>query len=162
MAALDGRVQLLFNGEIYNYLELRAELKARGHRFRSESDGEVLLASYLEWGTSCVSHFRGMWAFAIWDRDERSLFCSVDRSGIKPFYYRRDGCALTFASEPKAFHAAGLRLVPNLAAVRDYVAYAIVDHGPETFFADVHRLPAAHSLVFDRRGLTVTRYWELP
>ena len=162
MAALDGRVQMIFNGEIYNYRELRQELKGRGHAFRSESDSEVLLAAYLEWGLDCVEHLRGMWAFAIWDRRERRLFCAVDRFGIKPLYYRHAGQRLTFASEPKAFHAAGLPLAPNPSVVRDYIAFGILDQTDRTFFADVHRLPAAHSLVFDGGGLSVTRYWDLP
>src|SRR6185437_2106705 len=100
-----GRLQLIHNGEIYNYRELRAELEAHGHRFRSGSDTEVLLASYREWGERCVERFNGMWAFAIWDADRERLFASRDRFGIKPFYYRYDGGRLVFASEPKAFAA---------------------------------------------------------
>jgi asparagine synthase (glutamine-hydrolysing) len=162
MEALGGRVQMIFNGEIYNYRELREELRGRGHSFRSESDSEVLLASYVEWGLECVHHLRGMWAFAIWDRTAQRLFCAVDRFGIKPLYYRRDGGRLAFASEPKAFHAAELSLTPSLSAVRDYLAFAVVDHGAQTFFEEVQRLPAAHTLVFDGGGLSVTRYWNVP
>ena len=103
MATRDGRVQMVFNGEIYNYRELRSELQARGHTFASESDSEVLLAAYVEWDVDCLAHLRGMWAFAIWDAEARRLFCAVDRFGIKPFYYRSAGPRLVFASEPKAF-----------------------------------------------------------
>src|SRR5437868_12668074 len=87
-ASTDGAQQLVFNGEIYNYLELREELRAKGHRFRSQTDTEVILAAYREWGDRCVERFNGMWAFAIWDSAQQALFCSRDRLGIKPFYYR--------------------------------------------------------------------------
>jgi asparagine synthase (glutamine-hydrolysing) len=162
MAAADGDVQLLFNGEIYNYRELRRDLIARGHMFRSESDSEVLLASYLEWGTACVNELRGMWAFAIWDRRPQRLFCSVDRFGIKPFYYSHAGSRLVFASEPKAFRAAGISMTPDLEVVRDYLAFGAVDQTSRTFFEGIERLPGAHSLVFDHHGLSVTRYWDVP
>ena len=99
-ASDDGRLQLLHNGEIYNYLELREQLRARGHSFRSETDTEVILAAYREWGEACVRRFNGMWAFALWDAAERTLFCSRDRLGVKPFYYRHDGNRFAFASEP--------------------------------------------------------------
>ena len=162
MAAADGDVQLVFNGEIYNYRELRRDLIARGHVFRSESDSEVLLASYLEWGRECVRELRGMWAFAIWDRRAQRLFCSVDRFGIKPFYYRCAGNRLVFASEPKAFRAAGIASAPDLEVVRDYLAFGAVDQTSRTFFEGIERLPGAHSLVFDHHGLSVTRYWDVP
>ncbi len=162
MAALDGRVQMIFNGEIYNYRELRKELEGRGHAFRSESDSEVLLASYVEWGTACVERLRGMWSFAIWDRDERRLFCSVDRFGIKPFYYRVDGRRLVFASEPKAFLAGGGAVAPDLGVIRDYLAHGAVDRSERTFFSGVRRLLGGHSLVFDDSGLRVQRYWDVP
>ncbi len=162
MTAADGDVHLVFNGEIYNYRELRRDLIARGHVFRSESDSEVLLASYLEWGLACVSQLRGMWAFAIWDRRARRLFCSVDRFGIKPLYYSCAGSRLVFASEPKAFAAAGIPMAPNLEVVRDYLAFGAVDQTSRTFFERIERLPGAHSLVFDHHGLSVVRYWDVP
>ena len=162
MAALDGEVQLVFNGEIYNYRELRRDLTARGHVFRSESDTEVLLAAYLEWGMECVRELRGMWAFAIWDRRAQRLFCSVDRFGIKPFYYSFAGGRLLFASEPKAFRAAGVPMAPDLEVVRDYIAFGAVDQTAQTFFAGIQRLPGAHSLVLDHHGLSVSRYWDVP
>jgi len=162
MAAADGDVQLVFNGEIYNYRELRLDLAARGHSFRSGSDTEVLLAAYLEWGQACVTKLRGMWAFAIWDRRAQRLFCSVDRFGIKPFYYSRAGSRLVFASEPKAFRASGTPIAPDLEVVRDYLAFAAVDQTSRTFFEGIERLPGAHSLVFDHHGLSVSRYWDVP
>jgi asparagine synthase (glutamine-hydrolysing) len=156
-ASEDGRLQLVFNGEVYNYLELRDELAAKGHRFRTQTDTEVLLAGYREWGERCVDRFNGMWAFAIWDRERRTLFCSRDRFGIKPFYYRLEGGRFAFASEP--WPLADGRA--NLAAVRDYLEQGYLDHGDETFFTGVRRLPPAHSLTFGPDGLRLERYWSL-
>ena len=153
----DRELQLLHNGEIYNYLELRDELRAKGHRFSTGTDSEVILAAYREWGDRCVERFNGMWAFVIWDAEQRTLFCSRDRLGIKPFYYRLDGTRFAFASEPWPLRAAGA----NLGAVRDYVEQGYLDQGEETFFADVLRLPPAHSLAFGPRGLRLWRYWNL-
>ena len=96
MSSPDGRFWLIFNGEVYNYLELREELRGFGHGFRSGSDSEVILAAYAQWGPECLARFNGMWALAIWDRVERSLFLARDRFGVKPLYYAADGSA--FAS----------------------------------------------------------------
>jgi asparagine synthase (glutamine-hydrolysing) len=155
-----GALQLIHNGEIYNYLELRAELEQKGHSFHTATDTEVLLAAYVEWGTSCVQHFNGMWAFAIWDARQQRLFCSRDRFGVKPLYYQSIGRQFRFASELKAFHAIQ-SLVPNESAVLDYLAQGYLDHSPETLFKGILSLPPAHSLVFDERGLTLERYWQL-
>jgi asparagine synthase (glutamine-hydrolysing) len=156
-ASEDGRLQLLHNGEIYNYLELRDELRAKGHVFRTETDTEVILAAYREWGRRCVERFNGMWAFLVWDAAERTLFASRDRFGVKPLYYRLDGGRLAFASEPWVLRREGA----NLAAVRDYLEQGDLDHGEETFFAGVRRLPPAHSLTFGLDGLCIERYWRL-
>ena len=161
-ASDDGRLQLVHNGEIYNYRELRVELEAKGHRFRSATDTEVLLAAYEAWGPRCVERFNGMWAFAIWDEREQRLFCARDRFGVKPFYYRFENERLVFASEVAAFRAdAGARLEPNRRVVREYLEQAYLDHTDETFLDGVRRLPPAHSLVLDGRGLHVDRYWRL-
>ena len=153
----DGELQLLHNGEIYNYLELREELRTKGHRFSTATDSEVILAAYREWGERCVERFNGMWAFAIWDATRRTLFCSRDRLGVKPFYYRLDGDRFTFASEPWPLRRAGA----NLRAVRDYLEQGYLDEGNETFFAGVTRLPPAHSLTFGPSGLKLERYWSV-
>jgi asparagine synthase (glutamine-hydrolysing) len=108
MRSADGQLTICFNGEIYNYIELRAELAALGHAFRSTGDTEVLLAAYQEWGERCVERFNGMWAFAIWDGRRGQLFCSRDRFGVKPFYYVKTKTQFAFASEPKALWASGL------------------------------------------------------
>src|SRR5439155_27208630 len=155
-------LQVVHNGEIYNYRELRTELKAHGHHFKSGTDTEVILAAYEKWGEHCVERFNGMWAFALWDNLERRLFCSRDRFGVKPFYYRLDGERLVFASEPRAFRAdPHTRLQPNPQAVREYLEQAYLDHTDETFFAGIRKLPPAHSLVFDEHGLRLERYWRL-
>jgi asparagine synthase (glutamine-hydrolysing) len=153
----DGELQLLHNGEIYNYLELREELRAMGHRFATGTDSEVVLAAYREWGEDCVERFNGMWAFVIWDGAKRTLFCSRDRLGIKPFYYRLEGGRFTFASEPWPLRRSGA----NLRAVSDYLEQGYLDQGDETFFDGVLRLPPAHSLTFGPNGLRTWRYWHL-
>ena len=161
-ASEDGALQLVHNGEIYNYRELRRELEAHGHLFRSATDTEVILAAYREWGERCVERFNGMWAFALWDGTRRRLFASRDRFGVKPFYYRTGGGRLVFASEPRAFRAdPQTRLEPNPSAVREYLEQAYLDHTEETFFEGIRKLPPAHSLVFDEHGLRVERYWQL-
>jgi len=161
-ATEDDALQLLHNGEIYNYRELRAELEGRGHRFRSATDTEVILAAYREWGDRCVERFNGMWALALWDEPEQRLFCSRDRFGVKPFYYRLHDGRLVFASELKAFRGdSETELRANEGIVRDYVLRDWFDHTDETFFDGIVKLPPAHSLVFDRDGLRTTRYWAL-
>jgi asparagine synthase (glutamine-hydrolysing) len=153
----DGELQLIHNGEIYNYIELREELRGRGHRFSTGTDTEVMLAAYREWGERCVERFNGMWAFAIWDGARRTVFCSRDRLGIKPLYYRLEGGRFAFASEPWPLH----REKANLRAVRDYLEHGYLDQGDETFFDGVLRLPPAHSLTFGPNGLRIHRYWDL-
>ena len=161
-ASEDGSLQLVHNGEIYNSVELRRELEAKGHRFRSATDTEVILAAYEEWGERCVERFNGMWAFALWDARRDRLFCSRDRFGVKPFYHRHEGGRFAFASELKAFRAnPEARLAPNPRAVRDYLDQGYIEHTDDTFFAGIHKLPAAHTLTFDRGGLKLRRYWSL-
>ena len=161
-ASDDGALRLVHNGEVYNYRELRRELEARGHAFRSATDTEVVLAAYREWGERCVQRFNGMWAFVIWDAKRRTLFCSRDRFGVKPFYYRFDAGRFVFASEPRAFRGdPETRLEPNPRAIRDYLDQAYLDHTEETFFAGIRKLPPAHYLVLDENGLRVSRYWSL-
>ena len=103
----DRRLALVYNGELYNYLEIRTELKALGRTFRTESDTEVILQAYEQWGTDCLARFNGMWAFALWDARDQSLFCARDRLGEKPFFYAERSGAFMFGSEIKALFAAG-------------------------------------------------------
>jgi asparagine synthase (glutamine-hydrolysing) len=159
----DGQTILVFNGEIYNYRELRHELAGRGERFRSSGDTEVVLAAFRQWGTSCVDRFIGMWAFAILDVPNRRLFASRDRFGIKPFYFCERGSSLAFASEPKALAAAGLLdRRPDLGVVARYLEQGRLEEGDRTFFAGLRRLEPGHNLVLDEDGLRVTRYWSPP
>jgi len=161
-ASEDGSRQLLHNGEIFNYVELRRELEGHGYRFRTHTDTEVVLHAFDHWGEDCVHRFNGMWALALWDSRRRRLFCSRDRFGIKPFAYRWDGARFVFASEPQALRGdPRTTFEPNLDAVRDFVEQGYVDHRDETFFADVEQLPPGHSLVVDDAGLRVRRWWSL-
>ena len=158
----DGKLQLLHNGEIFNYLELRTELARLGYRFRTETDTEVVLRAYEQWGPACVERFNGMWALALWDAGAQRLFCSRDRFGIKPFVFRLEGRRLAFASEPRALlRDPSFRARANHAAIRDFLAQGHTDHLEETFFAGVRHLPPGHSLTFDAGGLHLHRYWTL-
>jgi len=162
MSSKDGSLWIVFNGEIYNYIELRLELKAKGHEFQTQSDTEVILNSYLEWGTDCLSHFNGMWAFAIYDKNKKRLFCARDRFGIKPLYYFFDQERFVFASEIKALLSyTKMERKPNRAIVYDYLSYGMIDHTEETFFEDVEQVPPSHYLVLEAGNLTIQKYWSL-
>jgi asparagine synthase (glutamine-hydrolysing) len=163
MSYADGRYWLTYNGEVYNYLELRDELHRLGHCFKSDTDSEVILAAFAEWGPSCQSRFNGMWAFAIWDARNRSLFVSRDRFGIKPLHYSHRGGAFVFASEMKAFLALpGVdgsldeRVVAGtLANINGQEATA------ETLLPHVRRLPGGHSLTIGANGkISIARWWN--
>ncbi|MDQ6804684.1 MAG: asparagine synthase (glutamine-hydrolyzing) [Actinomycetota bacterium] len=158
-------VVVTYNGEIYNYLELRRELEAAGHRFVSSSDTEVLLHGYLEWGTGCLEHFNGMWAFIIWDPRSRQAFFARDRFGVKPLYYALHGGSLLIGSEPKALITAcpALRQV-NESAIHDLLADKRVWHDERTFYADILALAAGHWGTYrpGERGPRIERYWADP
>jgi asparagine synthase (glutamine-hydrolysing) len=162
-----GGLALCFNGEIYNYLELRAELEGLGHSFRTEGDTEVLLAAYSQWGPACVERMVGMWAFALLDAGRRTLLLSRDRFGIKPLYWTRTGGALHFASEIKALlRAPGVSPEPDEAIVRRYLLTGAVDESERTFFEGVRSFPAAHNAVVPLDGsapeVRPERYWSIP
>ena len=162
MRSPDGALVLVFNGEIYNYLELAAELRALGHHFKSSGDAEVVLHAYAEWGEACVQRFNGMWAFAIWDRPRQRLFASRDRFGVKPLVYHQQGAEFIFSSE-----VAGLRAVlplhrANPGKLHDFLAYGYRSNDGQTFFEAVQELPPAHNLTFERGELTLSRWWSLP
>ena len=157
-----GRCWIVYNGEIYNHVELRAELVERGVRFTGTSDTEVILAAYGAWGEGCVEHLNGMFAFALWDGERRRLYCARDRMGVKPFYYQYDGDRFAFASEARALVLTqGWRIRPYLPAVRDLLALDWVDHESRTFFEGVRQLPAAHWLSVGEDGFRVERWWGL-
>ena len=162
MVSADGRHWIVHNGEIYNFLELADELSA-GHRFRTETDTEVILAAYARWGTACVERFNGIWAFALWDREHQRLLLSRDRLGVKPLFYAEHRGGVAFASEIKGLLALpDVSHEPEPAAIRDFLLDAMVDHSDRTFFRSVRRLPAAHNLVLDRDGRRIERYWAPP
>lgn len=162
MSDRTGRRWLAYNGEIYNHPELREELAALGATFLGTSDTEVILAAYDQWGEDCLSHFNGMFAFALWDADRSALFCARDRMGIKPFYFQWDGRAFAFASEPRALVLTQpSRIVPRLAAVRDLLALDWVDHETHTFFEGLRQLPAGHALTVGADGLRLREWWGL-
>lgn len=161
MASADGRLTIVFNGEIYNYRELRAELIARGYRFRSEGDTEVLLAGYAAWGTAMLDRLNGMFAFAIHDAKAQSLFLARDRLGVKPLHYVElsDG-ALAFASELKGLLAHPLvRRTPDIRAVEDYLAFGYVPDDA-CLIAGVRKLAAGHFMLVERgRAIPPPRQW---
>ena len=163
MCSEDGSLAILHNGEIYNFLELGDELMALGHRFRSRSDTEVMLAAYREWGLDFVSRFNGIWAFALWDAPRERLILSRDHFGVKPLFVAEREGTVYFASEIKALlEVPGISRDPNPAALRDFLVDGVADHADETFFSSVRRVPAAHSLVVERDRRQLIRHWSPP
>ncbi len=158
----DGSVWVVFNGEIYNHAELRPELEARGHRYRTKSDTETIVHAYEEWGDDCVHRFRGMFAFAIWDARRHRLLLVRDRLGVKPLYWTRHRDLLIFGSEIKAILASGfVQPEARLSALPEYLATRSTS-GAETLFTGIHRLPPGHRLIFERGEARVTQYWDIP
>ncbi len=156
----DGRLWITFNGEIYNYLVLRQELEREGRRFRSQTDTEVVLAAYDQWGTDCVQRFAGMFAFGLWDAARRRLWLVRDRLGKKPLYYAHDDGTLLFASELKAFLADPLfRRDVDATAIGLYLRYGYVP-APFSIYAAARKLPPGHDAVFENGALHVRRYWD--
>jgi len=153
---------IVFNGEIYNYLEIREELIKLGYKFHSQSDTEVILASYKEWGTKCLDKFNGMWAFVIYDRKNDLIFAARDRMGVKPFYYLYDRKKFLFASEIKGILAhPEVKAIPNEKIVWDYLIYGLVDHSEETFFQDIRELLGGHYLILKNGKIKISKYWDL-
>ena len=159
----DGNFVLTYNGEIFNYLELRNELEEMGHRFRTESDTEVLLTAYRQWGQGVCERMNGMWAFAIYDCRKDLLFCSRDRFGIKPFYYAFADGAFIFASEVKALTAVAPQLATlDARATSKFLRASIAGNVREHYCSGVYRLAAAHNLVVMRSRHRSSRYWDYP
>lgn len=158
----DGTVWIVFNGEIYNFQEIGESLRKKGHQFKSKSDTEVILHAYEEWRVECLDHFRGMFAFAIWDSKSQRLFIARDRLGKKPLVYFRDKGRFAFASEIKALLQLPEveRKVDN-SALHHYLTYQYVPC-PDTIFEGIKKLPPAHYLLYDRHGdIKIERYWKL-
>lgn len=149
MHSANGDLAIVFNGEIYNYLELREELISLGHRFHSRTDTEVILEAYLAWGEGCVSRFNGMWSFAIHDKRRNLLFCSRDRFGVKPFYYYASDGLFVFGSEIKQLLDFLPRRMANRAELFTFLVIGLADCSPKTFFHDIHKLASGHNLVLN-------------
>ncbi|HLX56504.1 MAG TPA: asparagine synthase (glutamine-hydrolyzing), partial [Ktedonobacteraceae bacterium] len=157
----DESVLVVLNGEIYNYRELQQELRARGHRFRTDSDTETIVHAYEEYGDDCVGHLRGMFTFALWDRKRQRLLAARDRFGKKPLNYYWDGQRLFFGSEIKSILEASIPREVNPIALDEYLTFGVV-LTPNTLFSGVSKLPAAHILVYEDGHISMKRYWELP
>ena len=154
---------IVFNGEVYNYLELKKELEKKGYRFKTKTDTEVIIVAYQEWGSDCVNRFVGMWAFAIWDNIEKKLFCSRDRFGIKPFYYFISNNSFYFASEVKA-----LKQVKNFPASIDSEMISLFLHlgwhtySEKTLYSNIFLIPSGCNLTINRDlKITLDRYWDI-
>jgi asparagine synthase (glutamine-hydrolysing) len=156
MFSPDGKFVVIFNGEIFNYIELRDELMVKGHVFQTNTDTEVLIKSYIEWGKECQHKFNGMWAFVIYNIEKDYIFISRDRFGIKPFYYYHDSNIFAFASEIPAL----LKVLPQKAqanekVIFDYLVFNRTDHDEETFYKDVFKLQHGHSLSISKLNRAV-------
>jgi asparagine synthase (glutamine-hydrolysing) len=155
-----GSLHLVFNGEIYNYVELREELSSLGHRFETQGDAEVLIHAWEQWREGALDRFEGMFAFGVWDDERRRLTLAVDRFAEKPLLYRVHGDGLLFASDVRAMRVADPTVgIPDERAIDDFLALAATPVLPKTFFGDVCRLPPAHLAHWEHGRLSLRRYW---
>ncbi|MEP6537121.1 MAG: asparagine synthase (glutamine-hydrolyzing) [Bryobacteraceae bacterium] len=160
----DGGLWLIYNGEIFNHADLRPRLEAAGHRYVTHCDTETILHAYEQYGPDCVKQFRGMFAFVIWNKDRRTLFCARDRLGIKPFYYHWDGERLVFASEIKALLCyPGISAALDESTVPEYLAFGYLS-GEQTMFRGIRKLMPGHHLTLNLDGgpPRIERYWDVP
>lgn len=153
-----GRYVLVFNGEIYNYIEIKTALQNQ-YDFKTESDTEVLLASFIVYGKSCLQKLNGMFSFAIWDNQEKKMFAARDRFGIKPFYYSLFNDNFYFSSEIKALHAAGIIKKPNEKVWASYFAFGSYGMPDETFWNEIVQLPGGHFLEYENKNLTLKKWY---
>ena len=163
MANEDESIWIIFNGEIYNFSEIRRELEKIGHKFRSGTDTEVIIHAYEEWGTCCVERFNGMWGFAIYDKNKNLLFLSRDRFGVKPLYYYQDDQGIIFSSEIAGILQHEVLRSPNEKIVYQYLAFGLVDHTIETFFKGIYSLGAGENLIYDlsSKSIRFERWYDL-
>ena len=157
----DRSVVIVFNGEIYNYLELRDELKSLGHRFITQSDTEVLIRAYEQWGTELHAKLNGMWAFVIWDERKNQLLLSRDRTGEKPLHYAQIDGTFLFASELKSILAYGFPREANLEVLEIYLALGYIP-APHSFVKNVHKLPPGHYAIVSDGRIRMHQYWNMP
>jgi len=164
MSYLINKYTITYNGEIYNYLELKDQLVNLGYTFTSKTDTEVILAAYDYWGHDCTNHFNGMWAFAIYDKPAQIVFCSRDRFGVKPFYYFKTTQYFTFGSEIKQFTVLNnWSATLNTAKAIDFLIFSTFDHTSETLFKNVYQLRGGQSLIFDlnNKGFEIKQWYNL-
>jgi asparagine synthase (glutamine-hydrolysing) len=154
-------IVLVLNGEIYNYIELKEELKKLGHSFRTTSDTEVVIRAYEEWGIDCQERFNGMWAFALWDENKQQLLLSRDRIGEKPLNYSVTDQTLIFSSEIKSLFEFGLPKNIRLELIEIYLVMTNIP-GPDTFYKDINKLKPGHFLIANSEGIKEFKYWDLP
>jgi asparagine synthase (glutamine-hydrolysing) len=155
----DHTVAIVFNGEIYNYLELRSELHE--YPYRSRTDTEVILAAYERWGDTCLEQFVGMFSFLLWDTRRRRLFAARDRFGVKPLYYHANGGALMVASEIKTIHQAGVEPEPDAVAWATYLSDGLLEHSSRTFWKNIRSLPPGHRLTWQDGRVDVERWYDI-
>ncbi len=153
-------MSVVFNGEIYNYRELRAELENAGHKFRTNGDTEVIVHAYEQFGDDCLTKFNGMFAFALWDGRQRRLLLARDRFGIKPLHYAEHGSRFYFGSEIKAILAAGVPRDLDSVALDQYLSHLAVP-APYTIYRAIRKLPAGHALIHDQNGSRIFEYWDI-
>jgi asparagine synthase (glutamine-hydrolysing) len=165
LSTSDSRWSMIYNGEIYNYKELRAELEITGTTFYTQTDTEVVLAAYQKWGVSCFNKFNGFWALAIFDPDKKCVIISRDRMGVKPLYFMYHNDCFIFASEMKAL----LSLTPNdnrtlnSKVAEDWLRFGLKDHTSETFFFGIKSFPqASYAYIMPQKPLDIQRFWSLP
>ena len=162
MSNVNRDIWITFNGEIYNYAEIRKELSVEGYKFRTDSDTEVIIHAYKHWGINCFKKFIGMWAIALWDQERERFILSRDRLGIKPLYYSFDGESLIFGSEPKVI----LEQDPskrklNLNALSDYLSYRYVLDG-SSFFSGIEAVSSGTNMILQDGNLKEEKFWQLP
>ena len=161
----NNNLSITFNGEIYNYIELREKLKTQNYQFTTGTDTEVILAAYHYWGENCLTHFDGMFAFAIWDEEKQELFCARDRFGEKPFYYYKDDEQLIFASEMKALWEVGVKKEKNLYRNYLYLLYNTTEDtydNTSTFYNNIYQLaPSSYFKISSSKTITQTKYWDI-
>lgn len=156
----DNSISIVFNGEIYNYIELREELKKSGYWFKTNSDTEVIIKAYQHWGIDCQNKFNGMWAFALWDEKQQQLILSRDRIGEKPLHYAVFENTLIFGSEIKSIFAYGVPKTPNLELLEIYLSLGYIP-APYTFYKSIFKLEAGHCLLIAGNELSKHQYWDL-
>ncbi|MCX6232792.1 MAG: asparagine synthase (glutamine-hydrolyzing) [Bacteroidetes bacterium] len=163
MSIDDGKYWIVFNGEIYNYIELRQELKQLGHTFDTATDTEVILMAYKQWGTACLNRFNGMWSFALWDSTNQMLFCARDRFGVKPFNYYYDGNQFIFGSEIKQILANDIEKTVNEEVIyKSLKIGSYLINSDSSYFNTIKILPHSHFIIIKEGKMKIERYYDLP